>query len=356
MEPYERIMSAINHQSVDRCPIDYIATPEAHANFKKYLGIDDDEILLQRLGADIRYIGPRFIGPEDMIGIGGGGEAGKDFLGVVWKPVKNKYSTYNEIAFHPLGHVTTVKEVDDYSWPSVDWFDFSHLKEEIARLNKDRRYAIMYFAGGSFESPWYMRGLERFLMDLIERPDIAEAICQHVTDFYKKRALRAIDESNGQIDIIGSGGDIGTQKGMMLSPELWRKHIKSWSEQLIRSFKDMELKTFYHSCGSIVPVIEDFIGMGLDILDPIQPRAAGMDLFELNTRFGGRLTFHGGVDEQHLLPRGTPEQVRNEVRRLIEIIITGKQGNYIVCAAHAIQPDTPVENIIAMYDTALECS
>jgi len=83
-----------------------------------------------------------------------------------------------------------VKEVDDYSWPSVDWFDFSHLKEEIARLNKDRRYAIMYFAGGSFESPWYMRGLERFLMDLIECPDIAEAICRHVTDFYKKRVIQ----------------------------------------------------------------------------------------------------------------------------------------------------------------------
>ena len=97
--------------------------------------------------------------------------------------------------------------------------------------------------------------------------------------FLQKRALRAIEQSDGQNDIIGSGGDIGTQKGMMLSPELWRKHIKPWSKQLIRSFKDMGLKTFYHSCGSIVPVIEDFIGMGLDILDPIQPRAAGMDLF-----------------------------------------------------------------------------
>ncbi len=282
MQPYDRIMSAINHRVVDRLPIDYVATPEAHANFKKYLSIDDDELLLQRLGVDIRRVGPRFVGPKDMTGAGGGGAAGKDFLGVVWKPVKYRYGTYNEIAFHPLGHVTTVKEVEDYSWPSIDWFDFSHLKEEIAGLNRDERYAIMYFAGGAFESPWYMRGMERFLMDLVECPDIAEAICQHVTDFYKKRALRAIEESGGKIDIIGSGGDIGTQRGMMLSPDLWRKHIKPWSKRLIRSFKDMGLKTFYHSCGSIMPVIEDLIEMGLDILDPIQPGAQGMDLFELN--------------------------------------------------------------------------
>lgn len=350
MESYDRVMLAINHQSADRCPINYTATPEAHANLKRYLGIDDDEVLLQRLGADIRYVSPLFVGPKDMMGVTSTGKAGKDFLGVVWEPVKGKESTYNEIAFHPLGHIATVEEVEDYSWPRVDWFDFSHLKEEIPRLNQDQRYAIIYFAGGAFESPWYMRGLERFLMDLIEHPDIAEAICRHVADFYKKRALRAIEQSNGQIDIIGSGGDIGTQKGMMLSPELWRKHIKPWSEQLIRPFRDMELKTFYHSCGSIVPVIEDLIEMGLDILDPIQVRAQGMDPKYLKDAFGDRLCFNGGIDEQRTLPSATPQEVKSEVIRHIEIL--GRKGGYIVAPSHALQSDIPPENIIAMYDTA----
>ena len=139
---------------------------------------------------------------------------------------------------------------------------------------------------------------------------------------------------------------------MLLSPELWRKHIKPYSEQLIRPFKDMGLKTFYHSCGSIVPVIEDFIEMGLDILDPIQPKAEGMNPEALKSRFGDRLAFHGGVDEQELLPRGTADEVRNEVHRLIDIL--GQQGGYIICAAHAIQPDTPMENILAMYEAAKE--
>ena len=353
MEPYDRIMNTVRHRRTDRLPIDYIATPEFNTNLKKHWRIDDDEVLLRKVGSDIRRVAARFVGPKDTTGAPGVTAEGKDFLGVVWKPVKNEFGTYNEIAFSPLAHVTTVKEVEEYSWPDVDWFDFSHLKEEIARLNDKRRYAIMFFAGGAFETPWYMRGMERFLMDLVECPDIAEAISSHAAEFYKKRALRAIEESGGQIDIIGSGGDLGTQRGMMLSPDLWRRHIKPYSRELIRTFKDMGITTFYHSCGSIVPVIEDFIEMGLDILDPIQPKAAGMDAEELKKQFGDKLTFHGGIDEQELLPRGTPEDVRREVRRFIRIF--GDDGGYIVCPAHAIQPDTPVENIAALYETANEC-
>ncbi|MDP7637593.1 MAG: uroporphyrinogen decarboxylase family protein [Phycisphaerae bacterium] len=352
MEPYERVMSAINHRRPDRAPIDYGATPESHANLKKHLGIDDDELLLQRLGVDIRRVEERFVGPEDMAGARGIGAAGKDWLGVVWKPVENEFGTYNEIALSPLAEITTVREVEEYSWPKLDWFDFSHLKDEIARLNDEHRYAIMYFAGGAFETPWYMRGMARFLMDLVECPDIAEAISRRAAEFYGGLAMRAVEAGDGRVDIIGSGGDIGTQRGMMLDPELWRRYIKPNSEQLIRPFKDMGLKTFYHSCGSIVPIIEDLIEMGLDILDPIQPKATGMEPEELKNRFGDRLTLHGAVDEQELLPYGTPEDVRRTVKHLIRVV--GKDGGYIVCPAHAIQPDTPVENVVALYEAANE--
>ena len=352
MEPYERIVAAVHRKCLDRIPIDYTATPEVYAMLKKHLCIEDNETLLRKLGVDIRRVGPRFVGPENMTGVGGGGAAGKDFLGIIWKPVKNEFGTYNEITCSPLAKATTAKEIENYSWPKVDWFDFSHLKEEIVRLNKDQRYAIMYFAGGAFETPWYMRGMERFLMDLVECPDIAEAISRRAMEFYRERAMRAIEASGGRIDIIGSGGDIGTQRGMMLSPELWRKHIKPYSEQLIRPFKDMGLITFYHSCGSITPVIEDFIEMGLDILDPIQPKAAGMQSEELKSQFGDRLTFHGGIDEQELLPRGTPARICEEVKHIIHVL--GEGGGYIVCPAHAIQPDTPAENILALYETANE--
>lgn len=350
MNGCERVRSAVRHQRADRLAIDYSATPESNAALKKYLGLADDEALLRRLGCDIRRVGGRYVGPAGTMGAPGVMAAGRDYWGVVWKAVKSDFVTYNEIEYYPLAQAKTVRDIDNYAWPSVDWFDYSNLRADIERLNRDGRYCIMFFAGGAFESPWYMRGMEQFLLDLVEAPEIAECICRHVSDFYLQRALRAIEASGGQIDVVGSGGDIGSQRGLMLSPDLWRMHIKPYSTRLIRTFKDMGLMTYYHSCGSLVPVINDLIEMGLDILDPIQPNAQGMDAESLVRQFGGRLAFHGGIDEQELLPRGTPADVRRETERLMRVL--GKDGGYIVCPAHQFQPDTPSENIMAIYDTA----
>ena len=352
MQPYERVMCAVAHQRPDRIPIDYVATPEFGAALKARLGTEDDEQVLRRLGVDIRRVTGRYVGPAELTGARGVGAVGKDFLGVVWKPVTNEFGTYNEIVSSPLAEAKTVRDVEEHRWPSVDWFDFSHLAQEIAETNRERRYAILYFAGGAFETPWYMRGMERYLMDLVECPDIAEAISSRAAEFYKQLSLRAIEESNGGIDIIGSGGDIGTQRGMMLAPELWRQHVKPYSAELISTFRDMGLRTFYHSCGSLVPVIPDLIEMGLDILDPVQPLAAGMDPCRLKAEFGEKLTFHGGVDEQELLPHASPTEVRAKVAELIQVV--GRDGGYILCPAHAVQPDTPVDNILALYETGLQ--
>ena len=352
MEPYERVAGAAKREPLDRPAIDYYATPEFNAMLKRHLGVDDDEALLQRLGCDIRRVEGKYVGPAELSGAAGVRAAGRDFLGVGWKPVANRFATYNEIAHHPLAHVTTVREVEKYPWPDPDWFDFSGLPEQSARVNREQRYCILYFVGGAFETPWYMRGLDRFLMDLVETPDIAEAISCHAAKFYRARAMRALEAADGAIDMVYSGGDIGTQRGMMLAPDLWRRHIKPYSTELIRPFKEMGLITMYHSCGSILPVIDDLIDMGLDILDPIQPKAAGMSAEEMKRQFGGRLSFHGGIDEQELLPRGTPEQVRAETERIIAVF--GGDGGYIVCPAHAFQPDTTPQNAMAMYEAALQ--
>lgn len=356
MTSYERVMIALSHKNPDRSPVDYIATSEMNEKLRRYLNIENQEELLNYLGIDMHYVNARFVGPKGLVGepcIGSGiryAATGKDFWGVERRSVKYKFGTYSEITFHPLAHVKTLKEVKEYSWPNLDWFDMSHLKEEIKRINSKERRAIIFFTGSAFETPWYMRGLERFLIDLMECPEIAVAISRKVAEFCKERAMRAIEASDGQIDIIRSGGDLGTQEGMMLSPELWRKHIKQQSVELIKPFKKMGLKTFYHSCGSIVPVIEDFIEMGLDILDPIQPKVKGMDAKYLKDCFGDRLTFHGGVDEQEILPFGTTKDVEEEVIRLINIL--GRDGGYIVAPANAVQPDTPVKNVLAMFKTA----
>jgi uroporphyrinogen decarboxylase len=351
MDPYTRALKSINHEKPDRPPTDYKATPEVHRLLQKHFGFKTVSEIEDHFKVDLRWVYPKYIGPADITGSAGVSAEGKDFLGIVWKPVKNKFATYNEIAVSPLAEVKSVQEVEEYNWPSADWFDFSHLKEEIKRINDRERHFVCFFAGGAFETPWYMRGMENYLTDLALQPEIAEAISRKAQEFYKARALKAIEQSDGQIDMIGSGGDIGTQRGMMVSPEIWRKHIKPYSRELIRSFKEMGYYTFYHSCGSIIPVVEDLIEIGLDVLDPVQISADGMDPETLKSQFGDRLSFHGGVDEQTMLPILSPEVLEKKIGELIDVL--GSDGGFIPCAAHAIQPDTPIENIIAMYRSIL---
>ena len=140
------------------------------------------------------------------------------------------------------------------------------------------------------------------------------------------------------------------QTGMMISPEIWRRYIKPRHAELIVPFKKMGLKTRYHSDGSLIPIIEDLIELGLNLLDPIQPKASGMDAENLYRLFGGRISFYGGIDTQNLLPHGTPEDIEKEVLRYIRTL--GAAGGYVVAASNAIQPDVPVENILALFRTA----
>jgi uroporphyrinogen decarboxylase len=152
------------------------------------------------------------------------------------------------------------------------------------------------------------------------------------------------------VDIIGSGGDIGSERGMILNPALWREHIKPFTGGLITTFKKLGLKTFYHSCGSIVPVIDDLIELGLDILDPLQVTAAGMNPEAIAAGFGARLSFNGAIDEVRLLPHSTPDEIYRETTRIIEIL--GRHGGFIVSPSHQVQGDTPPENIVAVFEAA----
>jgi len=352
MTSRERVMAALEHRRPDRPPLNYFGTPETGQKLRRHLGLETHEDLLRYFGADMRYVEARYVGPEQFQEFSGYSTGGKDIWGVTWRPVSNEFCTYNEIACSPLANVQALKELEGYDWPSPDWFSMSHLKEQISRLNDREPRAIVLPTGSFLETAWFMRGFERFLMDLIDCPQIAEFILAKVTRFCKEVTMRAVEAADGQIDIVWSGGDIGMQTGMLFAPDLWRKHIKPWHRQLIEPFKKMGLKTRYHTDGAVEPVIEDLIEMGLDLLDPIQPKTPGMDAENLAARFGGRLSFYGGVDTQELLPYGTPRQIEQEVLHLIRTL--GANGGYVAAASNAVQPDVPIENILALYRTARE--
>jgi len=347
MDSRQRVLAAVKRQGADRLATGLRCTAEAWAKLRDYLGAATNQAVLDTLDIDLRWVGLKYIGPKERA-TATLAEPGVDFWGCRTREVKNEFNTYYEFDYHPLAEMKTVAEVEAYDWPSLDWWDYDGLATTIDEVNQAGRRCILFFAGGAFETPWYLRGLERFLMDLYERPDMVAAICGKVGWYYRQRALRAIAATGGRIDMVGTGGDIGTQRGMMLRPEIWREQIKPHTGGLIKTFHEMGLATFYHSCGSLVPVIDDLIASGLDVLDPIQVTAAGMKPEELYPQFGDRLTFHGAIDEVELLPHATAAEVYAETQRIMKIL--GGRNGFIVAQSHQVQGDTPPENVAAIYD------
>ena len=349
MTSRERVKRAAQRIKTDRPPTSLRCTPEVWEALQAHFGVSANEDVLDKLDIDYRWIYLPFIGPPERSAITIGTE-GTDLWGCVNKAIKNKFNTYVEIVYHPLAKCKTVEQVLEHDWPSTDWFDYSKVKEQIKLNKKTDDRAIMYFAGGAFETPWYMRGMEQFFMDMYDDPEIVNAICSKVREFYYNRAMRVIEAADGEVDIIGSGGDIGGQNSLLLNPDMWRDLIKPHSEGLVRPFKDMGLNTYYHSCGSCDVVINDFADIGIDILDPIQVTARGMRPESLRDRFSDRISFHGAIDEVELLPHATEREVYEETTRIISIL--GKNYGYIVSPSHQVQGDTSVENIIAVFQAA----
>ncbi len=347
MDSRKRVLAAARRETTDRPATGLRCTPEAWEKLRAYLNVKTNNDVLDTLDIDLRWIGVPFIGPKGKSAHPLGSE-GTDFWGCHTRKVVTNYNTYFEFDYHPLAEVKTVNDILAHEWPSLDWWDYSEIQKAIDRENQKEPRALMYFCGGAFETPWYLRGMERFMIDLYENPDIVDAICSKVEEYFRQRALRVLEAAKGQIDLIGSGGDIGTQRGMMINPDIWRERIKPYSGRLISTFKKMGLATFYHSCGSLVPVIDDLIECGLDILEPIQVTAKGMKPEEIFPEFGPRLSFHGAIDEVNLLPHATAAEVRRETTRIIDIL--GKNHGFIVAPSHMVQGDTPPENVVAIYE------
>jgi len=357
MDSRERVMTAVAHRDPDRVPIDFWALSEVSTRLRSHLSLQSQEDLLKYLHVDLRVIeGPSFVGQEMAARADG---SVQDLWGVWRKPQvvgrAEVSGTYMEVSESPLAGATALAEIEAYpGWPSPDWWDYSDLHkgcaecEGYAAVNagdrKDRTAQL--------KPAMYLRGMEQFLFDLQENPAIAEAIIAHIVDYFLEYNRRVFETALGKIDIFMMGDDFGTQQGPIVSPAMWRRYFAKGFRQFIELAHSFGIKVMHHTCGSVRPLIPDFIEAGLDILQSIQPRAAGMDLSELKREFGKDLCFHGSIDIQRTLPFGTPGDVRREVLQRMQ---AGKPGGgFIIGPAHNIQFDTPTENIIAMYEACLE--
>ena len=236
-------------------------------------------------------------------------------------------------------------------WPSPDWFDFSELSDQCDRWSE---YAII---GGPwvvvFTDATEIVGMEEFFIKMHTHPEVMQAVIRKVSDFYYELTTRFFEAVGRKIDIFFFGDDMGTQLSLLISLKHWREFCKPEIKRFIDLAKQSNFKTMFHSCGAVREIIPDLIELGLDAINPVQVSAKGMELSGLKRDFGDKLTFHGGIDHQNILARGTVEDVRKEVKRAIDIMSHG--GGYCLAASHDLMLDEfPIENVIAMYEYAYE--
>ncbi len=347
--PRERVKISLKHEMPDRVPFDFWAVPEVKERLKNFFDVSSVEEVLRLLGADCRIVNPKYTGDAPEYDKDGNY---RDRWGAVRQKVKNKSGgLYEEYAEYPLSGAETPGEINSWpGWPEADDWDFSVLPEIIAEINQETEYHIRLELGGIFEFSWGLYGLENFLIDLIESPELPCAIMDRYTALFIEMAERALDEAGDKVDMMYTFDDVGTQNNLLISKSMWRKYILPRHKKLNEVIKSYPVTLMYHSCGAVYPLIKEFRNeMGIDVLNPIQPEAAGMDMEKIKENFGDILSFHGGIDLQKTMPRGSPGEVGEEVRNRCKAI--GKNGGYICSPAHHLQTDTPIKNIIALYTT-----
>jgi uroporphyrinogen decarboxylase len=374
----ERVLRALNHQVPDRVPIDLGGNQTgihkiAYQNLIDRLGLREEieimdlvqqlarpsEAVLERLRVDTRYV---FAGGAESFKGGvvrreRGGRFWQDFtdeFGVTWSmPEDRPY--YFDISHSPLAGMS-LEEIKAWPFPKGgDPSRFAGLRERALRLRKETPYAVVSgISGVVYEICWYMRGLETLMMDLIQQPGVVEAIIDRTLRFWLDWFDLFLKEVGDLVDVVMIGDDLAGQNGPLFSPKLYRSIVKPRQKRLVQFIRSRtQARIWYHTCGSVFEYIQDLADNGVDILNPVQVSARGMDPARLKAAFGERMVFWGGgVDSQKILPFASPAQVREDVRRNLEAFKPG--GGYVFNNVHNIQADVPADNILAMYDAAYE--
>lgn len=375
MNSRERLETSLNHKEPDQVPIDLGGivtgiTTGANETVKSLLGIESNDpvvdrvqqlanpsdAVLERLDVDTRYI--YLQASRDWQDIELPDDTYQDEFGVIRKAAFNPdgWLLYYDHAGHPLGDAETVTDLAKFKWPDPhDAARYEGIEEAARKMSEETDYAVMANVIASiFEFSWYLRGYMRFFEDVILNPEMISALLEMMGEYQRALMGEVLDRIGPYISVVMTGSDLGTQRAPVMSPEaykklVWPEYKKLWD--LIKSKTDA--KIFYHSCGSLYPMIPFLIEGGVDILHPVQPLAAEMgDRERLKNEFGEQLTFWGGFDQQHILPHGTPEEVREETKKLLDAFMPG--GGFVFAAGHNIQIDVPPENVITLFDTVRE--
>jgi uroporphyrinogen decarboxylase len=342
MNSKERVLAALEHRSSDRVPIFMWFHPATAERWSRMLEIPRSG-LNEVMANDVRQAWVNNNFAMEGISHAHDGEWHVDDWGIKW--VRQYY--FNQISHHPLKDASQ-EEIYRYRFP-VD-----HLEDLLKPMQPVQAESGSCFTGCdvspcAFEMYWRLRGMENTMLDLISEPELARYLLKGCVDFSITLAEQVIQRFT--LDWLWTGDDVASQQSLMISPKTWRALIKPELARIFAVAKEHKLWLAYHCCGAMRPIIPDLIEIGMDVLNPLQGNCPGMEPLTLKREFGSAITFMGGLDTQDLLPNGSAAQVGRETRRLIEGMTAGG-GGFILAASHTIPPETPDENIFALYAAA----
>ncbi len=371
----ERVIKALNHEEPDRVPMDLGGTGVTTINVKAYtrlvqfLGLEEDletlvvsrrsmtvvpsEQVLQLLDVDARGLAPGGpdLRPEEDIDE----HTFIDEWGVLWKRPEGGHFINTRGPFQQLDDPTVAVLEQYHRWPDPrDPGRVRGLREKARRLHEETDYAIvLQLPYAIVRECQRLRGFGEWLADLLTAPAFAEGLMAHALEVSAGIALAALEEVGDYVDVVMFPDDLGVQEMCYVRPELYRKMIKPYHRRLVETIKSKtKAKVLMHSDGSVYAIIGDLIDIGVDVLNPVQVSAKDMDTKRLKREFGQYLSFWGAIDTHRVLPLGTPEEVKAEVKTRIEDLAAG--GGYVVASVHNIQAEVPPENILAMFQAARE--
>ena len=374
MNSRERLLAALNHKTPDRIPIDLGGTPtstlsiSAHENLKSRLGIRSetkvmspifltaypDEEIVKRFGVDVKMVTAK--SPANFkLQISPGGRV-VDEWGIVYQKHEEAQTHFVLENESPLHRVSSKDEIEKYAWPNpTDPSRYRGLKEVAKRYQEEGFGVVLNTPLMVMTFTQWLRGLEQFMLDTVLNPGLLEYLMDKILEILLEMTRLLLEEVNPYVDVIVIGDDLSHQGGLTYSPDMYRKLFKPRHRAIVQFLKKHggEAKILYHCCGAAKLLLADLVEIGIDAYNPVQVSATGMD----NTRkmketYGKDLTFWGGIDTQRVMPFGTPEDVRKEVRRRIEEL--GPDGGFVLAAVHNLRPEVTPENICALFESALE--
>jgi uroporphyrinogen decarboxylase len=365
----QRVLTTLEHEEADRVPLDMVLTVDVYHALRAHLGLPPEPDkksgvwtnvsasidLLDAMNIDIYYTG---------MGAPANWQARETDDGLVydeWGIGRTRIERpsgghYYEMVKFPLAGAT-LEDIEAFNWPDPhDPGRIAGLRDRLLDIRENTDKAIMFkSANAIWEQSWWLYGMEAWMLDIMLNPDVVLAIMDKVTDIACQMMEIGLEEVGDLVDIVRlSGEDLGMQLAPLISPPMFEELVRPRFERLWNvarrkiAEKNPQAKLMLHSCGNVRPFIPSWMEMGLDVLNPIQPRAAGMEPDGLKRDFGDRLSFHGGIDLQKILPFGTRDEVIAEVRRYMQALAPG--GGYIVAPAHNVQSDVPPENLVAIRD------